>query len=359
MNPAQESLDMNQLLNLVVQRKASDIHLIAGVPPMLRIEGELIPIPSESPLTPERIEKLLKSVMTAEQTEQLLVNKEIDFSLSFSEMARFRVNAYTQKQTIAAAFRSIPLEIPTVDGLGLPPILHSFTSMRQGLVLVTGPTGHGKSTTLAAMLDEINTSFAEHIVTIEDPIEFVIKPRRSIISQREMNNDTHSWAVALRSVLREDPDVVLVGEMRDYETIAAALTVAETGHLVFATLHTNSASQTVDRVVDVFPSEQQDQVKLQLSNVLEAVVSQRLIPGISGGRLVAHEMMLATTAIRTAIREGKTHQIDSIIQTSSEQGMNTLEASLATLVRDGKITMETAKTFAIRPEQLSRMVHRE
>lgn len=352
-------LDMNQLLGLVVQRKASDIHLIAGVPPMLRIEGELVAVPSESPLTPERIEKLLKSVMTAEQTEQLLVNKEIDFSLSFSEHARFRVNAYTQKQTVAGAFRSIPLEIPTIDSLGLPPILHSFTSMRQGLVLVTGPTGHGKSTTLAAMLDEINTNFAQHIVTIEDPIEFVIKPKRSIISQREMNNDTHSWAVALRSVLREDPDVVLVGEMRDYETIAAALTVAETGHLVFATLHTNSASQTVDRVVDVFPSEQQDQVKLQLSNVLEAVVSQRLIPGISGGRQVAHEMMLATTAIRTAIREGKTHQIDSIIQTSSEQGMNTLEASLAALVRDGKITMETAKTFAIRPEQLSRMVHRE
>lgn len=356
---ARDQLDMNQLLALVVSRKASDIHLIAGVPPMIRVDGELSPVPSEAPLTPERIDKLLKNVMSAEQTEQLMVNKEIDFSLSFSEEARFRVNAYTQKQTPAAAFRSIPLEIPAIDSLGLPPILHNFTSMRQGLILVTGPTGHGKSTTLASMLDEINTNSAEHIVTIEDPIEFVIKPRRSIISQREMNNDTHSWSVALRSVLREDPDVVLVGEMRDYETIAAALTVAETGHLVFATLHTNSASQTVDRVVDVFPSEQQDQVRLQLSNVLEAVVSQRLIPAISGGRLVAHEIMLATTAIKTAIREGKTHQIDSVIQTSSEAGMNTLEASLATLVRDGKITMETAKSYAVRPEQLSRMVHRE
>jgi twitching motility protein PilT len=297
--------------------------------------------------------------MNPEQVEQLTVNKELDFSLSFSDRARFRVNVYTQKQTVAAAFRSIPLEIPAIDALGLPPILHNFTSMRQGFVLVTGPTGHGKSTSLASMLDEINTNAAVHIVTIEDPIEFVIRSKRAIISQREMNNDTHSWSVALRSVLREDPDVVLVGEMRDYETIAAALTVAETGHLVFATLHTNSASQTVDRVVDVFPSEQQDQVKLQLSNVLEAVVSQRLIPAISGGRVVAHEMMLATTAIRTAIREGKTHQIDSIIQTSSEVGMNTLEASLAQLVRDGKVTMETAKSFAIRPEQLSRMVHRE
>lgn len=359
MNPAQNQLDMNQMLGLVVSRKASDIHLIAGVPPMIRIDGELIPVPGEGPLIPERIEKLLKSVMTAEQAEQLMVNKEIDFSLSYSEEARFRVNAYTQKQTLAGAFRSIPLEIPSIDSLGLPPILHNFTTLRQGLILVTGPTGHGKSTSLAAMLDEINTNSAEHIVTIEDPIEFIIKPKRSIISQREMNNDTHSWSVALRSVLREDPDVVLVGEMRDYETIAAALTVAETGHLVFATLHTNSASQTVDRVVDVFPSEQQDQVRLQLSNVLEAVVSQRLIPAISGGRVVGYEIMLATTAIKTAIREGKTHQIDSIIQTSSESGMNTLEASLATLVRDGKITMETAKSYAIRPEQLSRMVHRE
>ncbi len=359
MDISAQELDMNQLLELVVSRNASDIHLIAGVPPMLRIDGELVPVSGESPLAPERIERLLKTVMTAEQIEQLTVNKELDFSLSFSDRARFRVNAYTQKQTVAAAFRSIPMEIPEIDSLGLPPILHNFTAMRQGLILVTGPTGHGKSTTLAAMLDEINTNAAEHIVTIEDPIEFIIKPKRSIVSQREMNNDTHSWAVALRSVLREDPDVVLVGEMRDYETIAAALTVAETGHLVFATLHTNSASQTVDRIVDVFPSEQQDQVKLQLSNVLEAVLSQRLIPSISGGRLVAHEIMLATTAIRTAIREGKTHQIDSIIQTSSEAGMNTLESSLAQLVRDGKITIETAKTYALRPEQLSRMIHRE
>ena len=356
---AQTKANINQLLELVVERNASDLHIISGVPPILRVDGELAPVPNEAVMAPEAVEALLKDVLTAEQMEQLMVNKEIDFSLSFSEKARFRVNAYTQKRTLAAAFRSIPLEIPAIDSLGLPPILHSFTAMKQGLILVTGPTGHGKSTSLAAMLDEINSSFAAHIVTIEDPIEFILKSKRSIISQREMNNDTHSWSVALRSVLREDPDVVLVGEMRDYETIAAALTVAETGHLVFATLHTNSASQTVDRVVDVFPSEQQDQVKLQLSNVLEAVVSQRLIPAISGGRLVAYEMMLATTAIKTAIREGKTHQIDSIIQTSSEVGMNTLEASLATLVRDGKITMETAKTFAIRPEQLTRLVHRQ
>lgn len=359
MNPTQPQANINELLNLVVERNASDLHLIVGVPPMIRVDGELAPVANEAPLSPERIAALIKEVLTAEQLEQLTVNKEIDFSLSYSDRARFRVNAYTQKRTLAAAFRSIPLEVPAIDTLGLPPIMHSFTSIRQGFVLVTGPTGHGKSTSLAAMLDEINNNSSSHIITIEDPIEFVMKPKRSIISQREMNNDTHSWSVALRSVLREDPDVVLVGEMRDYETIAAALTIAETGHLVFATLHTNSAGQTVDRVVDVFPSEQQDQVKLQLSNVLEAVISQRLIPAISGGRVVATELMLATTAIRTAIREGKTHQIDSIIQTSSEAGMNTLEASLASLIREGKITMETAKTYAVRPEQLSRLVHRQ
>ncbi len=352
-------MEISELLELTVENKASDLHLVVGVPPALRIDGVLSPIPNEAVLTPERVNALLQDVMTAEQLERLNVNKEVDFSLSFSERARFRVNAYTQKRTPAAAFRTIPLTIPTVDELGLPPIMHSFTTLQQGFILVTGPTGHGKSTSLAAMLEEINTNRKTHIVTIEDPIEFVFSAKQSIISQREMNMDTHSWSIALRSALREDPDVVLVGEMRDYETIAAALTVAETGHLVFATLHTNSAAQTVDRVVDVFPEEQQDQVKLQLSNVLQAVISQRLVPAIAGGRVVAHEIMLASTAIRTAIREGKTHQIDSIIQTSSEVGMNTLEASLADLVLTGKITMETATTYAIRSDQLTRLVHRQ
>jgi twitching motility protein PilT len=350
-------MEIKELLQLVVDRKASDLHLIVGVPPALRIEGQLIFIPHENVLTPDTVELLLKGVMTSEQLERLAVNREVDFSLSFSEEARFRVNTYTQKRTWAAAFRKIPLEIPSIEELGLPPIMHTFTSLRQGFVLVTGPTGHGKSTTLAAMLDEINHSHATHIITIEDPIEFVFRPAQSIISQREMNMDTHSWSIALRSALREDPDVVLVGEMRDYETIAAALTIAETGHLVFATLHTNSAAQSVDRIVDVFPEEQQGQVKLQFSNVLEAVISQRLIPSLQEGRVVAHEIMLATTAIRTAIREGKTHQIDSIIQTSSEVGMNTLEASLASLVLEGKIGMEVASSYALRPEQLNRLVH--
>ena len=244
---------IKDLLQLTVDKNASDLHMLSGIPPYLRVEGVLFPISSETAFTPETIEKIAKEILTAEQLERLTVNKEIDFSLPFSQDARFRVNAYTQKGTMAIAFRRIPLEIPKIDDLGLPKLLHTFTGLKQGFVLVTGPTGHGKSTTLASMINEINESRAEHIVTIEDPVEFIFKPINSIISQREMGFDTHSWQIALRSALREDPDVVLVGEMRDYETIASALTVAETGHLVFATLHTNSAAQTIDRIVDVFP----------------------------------------------------------------------------------------------------------
>lgn len=351
-------MTIKEMLQLVIDRNASDLHLVTGYPPMIRVDGSLVPVPESKVLVHDTITELLGGVMNAVQLERLTVNKEIDFSISFSEAARFRVNAYTQRGTWAASFRGIPITIPTIDSLGLPQIIHSFTGLRQGFVLVTGPTGHGKSTTLAAILDEINANRAAHIVSIEDPIEFVFPPRRSVVSQREMGNDSHSWNVALKSVLREDPDVVLIGEMRDYETIAAALTIAETGHLVFATLHTNSAAQTVDRIVDVFPNEQQTQVKLQLSNVLEAVFSQRLIPGANGGRVVAYETMISTTAIMTAIREGKTHQIDSIIQTSSEDSMNLIETSLAILIQDGKITPEMAQNYAIRPEELSRLLHR-
>ncbi|MFZ5932793.1 MAG: type IV pilus twitching motility protein PilT [Patescibacteria group bacterium] len=349
-------MSIKELLQLTIDQNASDLHLVNGIPPTLRVDGELRSVDSAGILTPDIVAAFLKEILTSEQLERLAVNKEIDFSLAFSEKARFRVNAYTQRGAQAAAFRRIPLEIPVIDSLGLPKILHSFTALKQGFVLVTGPTGHGKSTTLAAMINEINTNRTAHIVTIEDPIEFMFKPVKSIISQREMRSDTHSWQVALRSVLREDPDVVLVGEMRDYETIAAALTVAETGHLVFATLHTNSAAQTIDRIVDVFPEEQQGQVRLQLSNVIEAVFSQRLIPAIPNGRAVAYEIMLGSTAIRTAIREGKTHQIDSILQTSQEIGMNTLETSLANLVRQGRITLETAQSWSLRPEELTRLV---
>ena len=349
-------MDLKILLQNVIDSKASDLHLIAGLPPTLRINGELTPIPSSGVLTPDQIGELLKQILNAEQFERLSVNKEIDFSLNFSEKGRFRINAYTQKNSLAAAFRLIPLTIPDIDSIGLPKILHSFTTLRQGLVLVTGPTGHGKSTTLAAMLNEINKNRACHIVTIEDPVEFIFKPQKSIISQREMRSDTHSWEIALRSALREDPDVVLVGEMRDYETIAAALTVAETGHLVFATLHTNSAAQSIDRIVDVFPDEQQKQIRLQLSNTLEAVFSQRLIASPIKGRVVAYEVMLGTTAIKTAIREGKTHQIESILETSQEAGMSTIERSLADLVKNGEITMDVAQSWSLRPEELARLV---
>ena len=349
-------MNIKDLLQLTVDRNASDLHIIAGVPPTLRIDGQLSSVPGETVLTPEVINNHLKEVLSSEQLEKVMVNKELDFSFPFSDKARFRVNAYTQKGSNALAFRRIPLQIPAIDSLGLPKILHSFTALRQGFVLITGPTGHGKSTTLAAMLNEINGTRSEHIVTIEDPIEFILRPNKSIISQREMGGDTHSWQIALRSILREDPNVVLVGEMRDYETIAAALTIAETGHLVFATLHTNSAAQTIDRIVDVFPEEQQGQVRLQLSNVIEAVFSMRLIPAIAGGRVVGYEVMLGTSAIKTSIREGKTHQIESILQTSQEVGMNTIEKSLVTLIRQGKITLEMAQSYSLRPEELTRLV---
>ncbi len=348
--------DIKLLLQLVVDKNASDLHLIAGVPPMLRIDGELIPVPNEQVLTSEAVFEMIKAVLPTEQLERFSVNKELDVSLAFSEKARFRVNVYAQKGTSAIEFRRIPLTVAPIDSLGLPKIIHDFTTLRQGLVLITGPTGHGKSTTLAAILDEINKTRATHIVTIEDPIEFVFKPVKSIISQREMHEDTHSWSSALRAVLRQDPDVVLVGEMRDFETIAAALTVAETGHLVFATLHTNSAAQTIDRIVDVFPEEQQQQIKIQLASIIEAVFSQRLIPAVAGGRAVAGELMLASNAIKTSIREGKTHQIDSIMQTSVDVGMNTLEMSLATLFKEGKITLDVARNYSLRPEELTRLV---
>lgn len=349
-------MEIKQLLQLNIDKEASDLHMITGILPYFRIEGKLLPVTGETVATPEVIHRVLKEILSTEQYERLSVNKEIDFSLPFSDKARFRVNAYTQRGSYAIDFRRIPLTIPDIDELGLPKILHSFTGLRQGFILVTGPTGHGKSTTLASMINEINSTRAEHIVTIEDPIEFMFNPIQSIVSQREMGFDTHSWQIALRSVLREDPDVVLVGEMRDHETISSALTVAETGHLVFATLHTNSAAQTIDRIVDVFPDEQQDQVRLQLSNVVEAVFSMRLVPGKDGKRVVAYEVMLGTSAVKTSIREGKTHQLDNIIQTSTEVGMNTLDMSLANLVKQGKVDVEIAQAYSLRPEELMRLI---
>ncbi len=350
-------MDIQHLLDLVVKNGASDLHLLPNRKPIVRMDGVLQALTGEKDLSPAEVEELVLSMLTPEQRELFKVNKELDFSFAFAEVARFRVNAYHTMDSAAAALRLLPLKIPSIDELNLPPVCHSFAELHHGFVLVTGPTGHGKSTTLAAILEEINQSRAEHIVTVEDPVEYFHQPKLSIISQREMHDDTHSWEVALRSVLREDPNVVLIGEMRDYETIAAALTIAETGHLVFATLHTNSAAQTVDRIVDVFPPHQQQQIRMQLAATLEAVFSQRLVPAVGGGRLVAYEVMLGTSAVKNSIREGKTHLIDNIIRTSAELGMLPLEVSLARLVQDGKLATDVALRYALRPDELERLLH--
>lgn len=349
-------LTIQQLLQYAVEKGASDLHIVAGRPAMVKIDGELIAVPGETEVTPTSAEQLISGTVSAEQKQILTVNKELDFSFTVGEVMRFRVNVYYQKGSMAACFRVIPGSIQTVEELGLPAICHAFANLKQGFVLVTGPTGHGKSTTLAAILQEINKNRAVHIVTIEDPIEFIYNPVKAIVSQREVHGDTHSWEIALRSVLREDPDVVLVGEMRDFETISQALTVAETGHLVFATLHTNSAAQTVDRIVDVFPENQQAQVRMQLSSTLEAVVSQRLVPRIGGGRAVACEVMLGSSAVKTAIRESRTHTLDNIVMTSAEAGMLTLEASLAQLVRSGAISAEMARGYSLRQGDMDRLL---
>jgi len=350
-------MDIQQMFAEAARKEASDIHYIVGFPPMLRINAVLMPIEGTEVLTNESAKELLYGTFTGDQKEIFETNKEIDYSLA-TVVGRFRVNVYMQKNTIAGAFRLIPQKIKTIDEVGLPDICHQFVKIRQGLVLVTGPTGHGKSTTLASMINMINQNKGTHIITIEDPIEHVYPHAQSIVSQREMHSDTHSWNVALRSVLREDPDVVLIGEMRDFETIQSAITIAETGHLVFATLHTNSAAQTIDRIVDVFPENQQTQVRLQLSNVLEGVLSLRLVPAIAGGRVPVSEILTATPAARTLIREGKTHQIDNIIQTSAEYGMMTLETSLAALVRSGIIGLDVANSYALRPEELGRLLQK-
>lgn len=350
-------MTIDKLLEITVNKKASDLHLVVGMPPMLRINSQLVPVLNLEALTSQDTKQLVMAMLNDEQKEMFLVNKELDFSFSYQQEARFRVNVYHERGEIAAALRLLPAKIPTIEELNLPEICHRFAELKQGFILVTGPTGQGKSSTLAAIIDEINRQRAEHIVTIEDPIEYIFNHQRSMISQREIRGDTHSWKIALRSCLREDPNVVMIGEMRDLETIAAGLTIAETGHLVFATLHTNSAGQSIDRIVDVFPEHQQGQVRMQLSNTLEAVLSQRLLPCLEGGRIPATEILVATPAVRNTVREGKTHLIDNIIQTSAEVGMMTLEMSLAKLVRTGKISLDVAKAYALRPQSLMRLLN--
>ena len=350
------SVRIEVLLEECIKKSASDLHIQVGLPPVLRISGALQPIPNTPILTEDMVEKLIFSTLDSMQREILSKDKEFDYSFSFGEIARFRVNAFNEKGNLAAAFRLIPTKMPTIEELGMPQIVSTFADFPRGLVLVTGPTGSGKSTTLAALINKINHEKAVHIVTIEDPIEFTHKSKRSVIAQREVHYDTFSFSRALKSVLRQDPDVVLLGEMRDLETISSAITIAETGHLVFATLHTNSAAQSVDRMVDVFPAEQQPQIRSQLSAVLMAVCSQRLVPAIGGGRVVAAEIMVANSAVRSIIREGKTHQLDTTIQTGANEGMQTMDRTLAKLVQQGTVTYDNARECAVDMHEFERLV---
>lgn len=349
------SMKIELLLEEVVKKDASDLHLQVGLPPMLRVDGALKPV--DAPVLDEDdVEKLTFAVMDEDQKNILIKDKEVDFSFSFGTVGRFRVNAFHERGNIAAAMRLIPAKIRTLDELGMPKVLNNFTDFPRGLVLVTGPTGSGKSTTLAAMVDKINSEKALNIITIEDPIEYAHKSKKSIVVQREVHYDTVSFGAALRSALREDPDVVLIGEMRDLETIAAAITIAETGHLVLATLHTNSAAQSIDRIIDVFPPHQQQQVRSELSGMLQGICSQRLIPAIGGGRLAVSEILVVTGAIRNIIREGKTHQIDAAIQTGAEHGMQSMDKTLVQYIQAGKITYDEAKSYAIDVHELDRMM---
>lgn len=344
------------LLEEVVKKKASDLHLQVGLPPMLRIDGTLLPISGADVLSDEAVETLIFAILDEDQKQILLKDKEFDFSFAFGDLGRFRVNAFHERGNLAAALRLIPNEILTIEQLGLPPIVNKFADYPRGLVLVTGPTGSGKSTTLAAMIHKINMERAEHIITIEDPIEYTHRSKKSVVVQREVHYDTYSFSAALRSALREDPDVVLIGEMRDLETIASAITIAETGHLVFATLHTNSAAQSIDRMIDVFPPHQQPQIRSQLSNILMSIVSQRLIPQIGGGRIAAAEILIATPAVRNIIREGKTHQLEAVIQTGAEFGMQSMDKTLVGLIHNGVISYDDARMVAVDVDELDRLM---
>ncbi len=349
---------LNELLIATAKQNASDLHLAVGRRPTLRVDGVLVPLQQESILTPEAAEGLVEAMLTPPQLEKFQKDKQLDFAYSFEDKARFRVNAYIQRSYHAAALRLIPSRIKTVDELSLPPILHDFAKLSQGFVLVVGPAGHGKSTTIAGILDEVNHTRADHIITIEDPIEYLFTQDRSIISQREVGSDVPTFHGGLRTILRQDPDVIMVGEMRDSVSIATAMTAAETGHLVFSTLHTNSASQTIDRIIDSFPAEQQGQVVSQLASVLVAIVSIRLLPRLSGGRVPAMEIMIVNSAIRNLVRERKSYQIDLVIETSLQEGMITLNRSMANLVRNKEVSLENALLYSLNPAELQILLER-
>ncbi|HEU5003820.1 MAG TPA: type IV pilus twitching motility protein PilT [Actinomycetota bacterium] len=343
---------LDPLLTELWERNASDLILTVGAPPMLRIDGQLTPLPGIEALQPDEAEALLQSVLPEDMWVRFQRNREIDFSFNWRDLARFRGNAFVQRGTFGLAVRAIPFQIPSFSQLGLPPVTAGLTQLPHGLILVTGPTGCGKSTTLASMLDYINQTRACHILTIEDPIEYVHAHKRCVVNQREVGDDTHSFANALRSALREDPDVLLVGEMRDLESIRIALTVAETGHLVFATLHTNDTSQALDRIVDVFPAEQQQQIRIQLANSLQSVLYQQLIPRIGGGRVAAFEVLLANHAIRNLIKEGKSSQIRNVVVTSQKEGMQTLEAAISDLIVQGVIDPVAGRMRSMFPNEI-------
>lgn len=351
-----------QLENLLVtaaKENASDLHLSVGKHPTLRVDGILIPLQNEPLLTPELAEGIILELLTPEQKNKLTENRQIDLAYSLEDKARFRVNVYFERGHYAAALRLVPARIKTIEELNLPPLLHDFTKLSQGFILVVGPAGHGKSSSLAAMIDEVNHMRSDHIITVEDPIEYVFTQDKCIVSQREVGSDALSFHSALRTILRQDPDVIMIGEMRDATSIGTAMTSAETGHLVFSTLHTNSASQTIDRIVDSFPAEQQDQVVSQLAATLVAIVSQRLLPRISGGRIPANEVMIVNPAIRNLIREKKFYQIDLVIETSLQEGMITLNRSLANLVKNKEVSLENAELYSLNPSELRILLERE
>jgi twitching motility protein PilT len=352
-------INLHDLLIEVLERKASDLHLTAGAVPMLRINGELVPLDHYEPCNPAELQRVLFAALTQKQREKFEAELELDLSYSVPGKARFRVNVYRQRESMGAAFRLIPYEIKALEALGIPPAVKNFANMARGMVLVTGPTGSGKSTTLAGLIDLANRTRRDHIMTVEDPIEFLHRHKSCLVNQREVGEDTHSFAAALKHVLRQDPDIILVGEMRDLETISVALTAAETGHLVFATLHTQDAAQTIDRVIDVFPAEQQEQVRTMLAGAIQGIVCQTLCKTSDGkGRVVATEVLVATPAVRNLIREGKTHQIYSAMQAGAQHGMHTLDQHLAELVRTNQITYEHGLEKCHHVEDFNRLLGR-
>ncbi len=348
--------ELSQLLDIVIAEGASDLHVSNDRYPTIRVSGQLVPLVKRKVYTKTDTEGLMKALLTKDEQASFVKNKEIDLSYAYKDRARFRCNGYYEMESVSLAFRLIPRHIKTLEELNLPPILATFAQRQQGFFLVVGPVGQGKTTTLASMVDVINTQRAEHIVTIEDPIEYVFEQKKSIIDQREVGVDTADFATALKSAFRQDIDVLMIGEMRGPETISAAVTASETGHLVLSTLHTNNASQTIDRIIDTFPSGQQDQIKIQLAGSLSGIFSQRLVPRVSGGVIPVFELMINNTATANLIREGRTHEIDSVIQTSFEKGMIDMNRSLVTLVERGEITIETARAYSLNPQLLEKLV---